>query len=159
MASKQLGTYLNDHLAGSVMALELLKRLADSAEGAEGGDTLAALHAEIQAENNLLRTIIERVNAHESVPRKTAAWFAEKAAELKLRLDDPGGGDFYRLEAFEVLAVGIHGKRGLWIVLRELAPGMPEIRIADYADLIEQADAQRKVVEEFRLKAALAGLT
>ena len=40
-------------------------------------------------------------------------------ARLKLRMDDASGGDFRLLEACELVAVGIEGKRGLWVALAE----------------------------------------
>jgi hypothetical protein len=39
-----LGTYLNDHLAGSAAGLELAEKLRDNNQGPELGDLMVALH-------------------------------------------------------------------------------------------------------------------
>ena len=45
MANESLATYLNDHLAGSVVALELLDLLEEDGAGTAQASTLAGVHA------------------------------------------------------------------------------------------------------------------
>ncbi len=59
MDTKLLGIYLNDHLAGSTVGLEMAKRAAGSNEGSELGDFLAKLAAEIEAERDTLKSIMD----------------------------------------------------------------------------------------------------
>ena len=99
-----------------------------------------------------------RVQVVESVPRQAAGWLAEKLTQLKVRLDDPATGTLRRLEALEVLAAGIDGKRALWRSLRVAAEGVPGLQDSDYDRLEQRAVEQREVVEGLRLEAAKAAL-
>jgi hypothetical protein len=156
MANQYLATYLNDHLAGSVVALELLEHLeaalADSAEAR----ALAQLRAEIAADRQELEALIERLNLARSRPRQVGAWLAEKMTEIKLRLDDPGAGALRQLESLEAVQIGIEGKRALWRALAAAAEDAPELRALDYARLERRAVEQHSRVETLRLEAARA---
>ncbi len=129
MESEHLATYLNDHLAGSVMALELLENLEGEHAGTALEGFLAELRADITVDQQELEALLEQLNVAKSRPRRVAAWLTEKASELKLRLDDPAHGALRLLESLEVLVVGIEGKRALWRALefccrgRARAPG------------------------------------
>lgn len=154
MSDQNVSTYLNDHLAGSVGALELLGHLeAAHADTALGG-FFAGLRADIEADQRELEALMGRLEVSPSGPRQAAAWLAEKAARLKLRLDDPAGGARRRLEALEALAVGIEGKRALWRALAAAAVSAPGLRGPDYQGLERRADEQRRRVEDARLEAA-----
>jgi hypothetical protein len=59
-------------------------------------------------------------------------------------------------EALEVLALGIQGKRSLWIALAALAPGDARLRQLDLERLAERAQAQFEEVERARLRLAPA---
>ena len=54
MANESLATYLNDHLAGSVVALELLDHLQTDRAGTEQTSILAGVHADIEADRQEL---------------------------------------------------------------------------------------------------------
>src|SRR5678815_2816605 len=92
MAEKHLATYLNDHLAGSVTGLELLAHLEVTQAGTDVADIVAHLHAEIEEEQQELVALMDRLQIARSPSRQAAAWLAEKATQLKLRLDDPADG-------------------------------------------------------------------
>jgi hypothetical protein len=92
----------------------------------------------------------------ESRPRQAMAWFSEKVAELKLRLDDSANGALRLLEAFEALALGIEGKRALWRALGAVAHAMPPD--VDFSRLERRATEQRAQVEKLRLDAAREAL-
>ena len=49
MPQDALGVYLNNHLAGSVIVLELLERLQDEAHGDPDAATFATLRGDIEA--------------------------------------------------------------------------------------------------------------
>jgi hypothetical protein len=158
MASDHVATYLNDHLAGAVAALELLARLEAAHSGTTSARELAELRAEIAADRQALESLMSRLNIDESRSRKAMAWLAERAAHLKLRLDDSTEGALGRLEAFEALALGIEGKRALWRALAAAANDAPGLRGADYERLTQRAEEQRGIVEEMRLAAARTAL-
>jgi hypothetical protein len=158
--SDALVTYLRDHLAGSVAAVELLDRLAAAHEGTPFGRFVAMLHAEVAEDQGTLESLLHELGAGESRVRHAAAWLSEKAARLKLRVvgtDERLG----RLEALETLALGILGKRGLWRALGAAVktPGAPApLRRLDLVRLESRAQAQYDRVEVERLAAARAAL-
>lgn len=158
MESEHLATYLNDHLAGSVMALELLENLEGEHAGTALEGFLAELRADITVDQQELEALLEQLNVAKSRPRRVAAWLTEEASELKLRLDDPAHGALRLLESLEVLVVGIEGKRALWRALEFAAEVEPALRAADYARLAQRAEEQHDRVELARLDAAKAAL-
>lgn len=155
MSLEHLGVYLNDHLAGSTAALELLVEL----EQLEGpGNWPSRLRFEIAADRKELEQLLKHTSLPTSTARRTVAWLTEKLAELKTRIDDRNGGRLRRLEMIEALCLGIEGKRALWTALQAVANGVPALQIVDYPRLIERAIDQRRTVEERRLEAAADAL-
>ena len=158
MAGEHIATYLNDHLAGAAGAFELLEHLESEHAGTEVGRLAAGLRADVEADRQALEAIMERLDIARSRTRKAAAWIGEKAAELKLRLDDPAGGSLRLFESLEALSLGIEGKRSLWRALAAAAEEAPDLRVADYEVLIRRAEEQRSRVETARLEAARRAL-
>ncbi len=78
MSATELTTYLNDHLAGSVAALELLDDLV--AHPAEPDDRayFTELRSDIAADQDVLRALLSEIGSGESSVRKAAGWLAEK---------------------------------------------------------------------------------
>jgi hypothetical protein len=157
MADTNLATYLNDHLAGSVAALELLDHLRSAYAETPIEGFIAQLYSDIDADVAELKTVMKRLDVAEHRTRKVAAWFTEKLARLKLKVD-PLAGDLQLFEGLEVLAIGIEGKRALWEALNVVAEESPALRLADYSMLSQRAAEQRARVEHERLKAAKAAL-
>ncbi len=158
MSQQHLATYLNDHLAGAVVALELLAHLEKLYPDTPVGRFCAALRAEIAADRAELEGIMARLDVSRSVTRRVSAWFAEKMSQLKLRLDDPAGGPLLLLEALDALSTGIEGKRLLWCALSAAAADTPALQGTDYARLDRRAEEQRTHVETVRVEAAKAAL-
>jgi len=158
MANDHLATYLNDHLAGSVVALELLEHLEETYTESSLSDFFKQLRADIVADRNELSRLMELLHISESRTRKASAWVAEKMTELKLRLDDSQGGPLFLFESLEALSLGIEGKRGLWIALIAAAEKSPALRIMDYERLKQRAEEQRGRVEKVRVDTAKEAL-
>ena len=154
MANSHLSTYLNDHLAGAEAAVEPLDHLEAEHPGTPIAMLAAGLRADVVADRRELETLMVRLDVARSGPRQAGAWLAEKATQLKLRLDDPQGGGLRLLEIFEALSLGIEGKRLLWRSLKTAAVYNPELQGTDYASLERRADEQRLGVEPFRMGAA-----
>jgi hypothetical protein len=68
MVNQNLAIYLNDHLGGSVVAIELLERL--EAARTDMTTTLAQVRADIEADRAELREIMRRLQIAQSRPRK-----------------------------------------------------------------------------------------
>jgi hypothetical protein len=156
--SENLGTYLNDHVAGSVLALELLDHLIDVPE-APDRKLLTQLRIEIQEDQDVLRQLLRSVGTGESTARKAAAWLTEKLGRVKLRLDESGSGELRMLEGLETLALGIQGKLALWRSLATLGDAVPPLKTLDLARLQARALDQFERVDRLRLQAARQGLS
>ena len=150
--SENLGTYLNDHVAGSVLALELLDHLIDLPE-APDRKLLTQLRIEIQEDQDVLRQLLRSVGAKESTARKAAAWLTEKLGRAKLRIDESGSGELRLLEGLETLALGIQGKLALWRSLATLRDAVPPLKTLDLARLQSRALEQFERVDRLRLDA------
>jgi hypothetical protein len=158
MANESLATYLNDHLAGAVVALELLDHLEEDGAGTAGASILANVHADIEADRQELEAFMARLGIAVSEPRQATGWLVEKLSELKLHLDDAGDGALRRLEALETVSLGIAGKQALWHALAAAAEDVPELNGLDYTRLARRAETQREMVERLRLHAAKEAL-
>src|SRR5258706_4608527 len=100
MADQYVATYLNDHMAGSEAALELIEHLEQEQAGTPVARFAAELRVEIEADRHTLEALMERLQISVSRPRKAAAWLAERFTELKLKLDDRPAGALQQLEGF-----------------------------------------------------------
>ena len=153
MSDGSVTTYLNDHLAGSVGAIELVERAIEENAGTLLARRLEEILKEIRKDQAVLQDLIERLGSKENRLKKAGAWLAEKAGRVKLGgTGDPG--ELARLELLETLAMGIHGKRGLWRALRVVALRYPVLQGVDLDLLERRAVEQHDRVEEWRLEAA-----
>jgi hypothetical protein len=158
MSDKALASYLNDHLAGAVSALELLEYLEAEPEDADVRRLAAELRAEVATDRQELERLMERFEISKSPTRRAASWVAEKAGELKLRLTGAAGGALALLEALDALSLGIEGKKMLWRVLAAAAQDAPALQGVDYDGLERRAEDQRRRVEVVREEAARQAL-
>ena len=122
MSREALGIYLNDHLAGSVVAVETLERLVEVGHPSLSPETLRGLLAEIEQDREVLRTLLERLDIAEHPVKKAAAWLTEKVGRIKL--DE---GSLGRMEMLDTLALGTLGKLKLWLALEQVAPRHSEL--------------------------------
>jgi hypothetical protein len=158
MSIHTLTTYLNDHLAGSLAAVELLNHLRELSRGTGRERILLTLEAEIEKDRAVLQELLSELGGKESRVRSAAAWLTEKVGEAKLKLDDPGSGELRLLEALETLGLGILGKLALWRALEVAREEVPQLRKLDFAALKSRALAQHGQVETERLQAAHTAL-
>lgn len=148
--SKLLGIYLNDHLAGSVIGVELAKRAADNNEGSELGDFLSRAAEEIESDRDALKSVMDHLGVTESRVKMPIAWAAEKIGRLKPNGQITGYSPLSRVTELEGLIVGITGKLALW---RALSATRSDLGAFDLGTLIERAESQRDEVERFRIEA------
>jgi len=154
MATDPLVTYMNNHLAGSRSALQLLEHLIESTSNPSTHELLVEVRAEIAADRRVLEDLIRRAGGAPSIVRDVGGWIAERVARLKLAIDDPSNGPLRRLEALEVLALGIEGKRVLWRALSAVAASVRGLADVNFGDLIRRAAEQQARVEAQRIEAA-----
>ena len=106
---KLLGIYLNDHLAGSTVGVELARRAASQNEGTDYGDVLARVAAEIDEDREALQHLMEALEVKRDHPKVLAGWVAEKLGRLKPNGQILGYSPLSRLVELETLAFGITG--------------------------------------------------
>ena len=153
MHNESLTIYLNDHSAGAQAAITLMKHLEKQYPG-EIAAFVSKLRQDIEADERQLQGLIERLGHSKVNLRKTASSLAEWAAQLKLVVDDPGGGELRLLESLEILALGIAGKGALWRGLRAAAAEVPELGGMDYDALEQRALEQHDRVDQRRIAVA-----
>jgi hypothetical protein len=151
-----LETYLHDHLAGSVGAVEMVERAIAENEGDRLAVVLAQVLADIREDQEVLRRLLAGLGAGESPLKKAGAWLMEKAGRLKL--GDTGEAAIQRFEMLEALSLGILGKLALWRALQRVADRHPALREVDLAAMERRALEQHQRIEGYRLEAAREAL-
>jgi hypothetical protein len=147
-----LTTYLQDHLAGSMHAIELLKAMRDHQASEPLGQFAGQLLIEIEADRNVLSDLVRRTGTTPGGVKEWGAWLAEKVSRLKLK---HGSGDgLGTFEALEFLMLGIHGKWALWRALSEIARFDSRLKSTDFSQLTARAESQEAQVDERRLALA-----
>ncbi|HET9006692.1 MAG TPA: hypothetical protein VFQ04_08245, partial [Actinomycetes bacterium] len=114
-----LGVYLNDHLAGSAAGIELAEKLRDNNQGTELGNTMAALHRDIEQDRATLEELMARLEVERHPVKEAAGWLLERLSRLRLNPAITGSADLTRLLETEALSLGIEGKLAMWRVLKE----------------------------------------
>ena len=152
----ELSDYLNDHLAGSVAALELLDRLVETYTGKPLERFFRELRDDIHADQEQLEGLIAKLGVKESTVRKAGAWIAEKFSRTKIDLEPEEKSDLGLFLALEALVLGITGKRSLWRALGAASRAVPELARLDYSGLEKRAIDQCERVEARRLEIARA---
>jgi hypothetical protein len=144
---RYLSIYLNDHLAGATVGVELARRAVRSnRDRPEPSEPLAGVCAEIEADRVTLEQVMDRLAVRRSAVKPAAGWLAEKLGRLKLNGQLRGHSPLSRVVELEGLCLGISGKIELWRAL-ERALGA-EWSGFDFRQLGERAERQRATVEE-----------
>jgi hypothetical protein len=154
MSMEDLTIYLNDHLAGSVSAIELVDHLIETYRGKSLEPFFTNLRNEIDADQRALQDLIKKLGVKESAVRKAGAWVAEKLARMKVRVSDSEKDQMGLLDALEGLLLGITGKGALWSALEEASENVAQLRGLDYARLQQRAREQCDLVDAKRLESA-----
>jgi hypothetical protein len=150
--SDPLQTYLADHLAGAVHAIELLKNLQDKYRNETLGHFAHRLLSAIDADKTVLEDLAKQVGKGPSVVKDAISWAGEKFGRVKLRHDDEESlGTF---QALETLSLGIQGKLALWRALGVVATADERLRGPDYAALSRRAQDQYEEVDQKRMELA-----
>lgn len=151
-ANRYVAIYLNDHLAGATLGVELVRRAVREHGETELGPFLRELAYEIESDYAALRSLMRDLAVREQRAKAAAAWTAEKLGRLK-----PNGHVVRRspltpLVELEGLRLGVLGKRMLWDALAEMP--LPDDVRARVDVLAARADRQLERIEAYRLRAA-----
>jgi hypothetical protein len=156
--ARYLPIYLNDHLAGATIGVELARRTRKENDAGDLGEFLDWLHGQLLEDRDALLALIERLGLKPSRSKVAAGWTAEKLGRLKTNGHVRSYSPLSRLLELEGLASGVDGKRALWLSLREVADRDARLEGAELDRLIERAREQRDRLEPHRLAAAAAAL-
>jgi hypothetical protein len=148
---KELNSYLNDHLAGSVSALELIAHWAHVQKGKPLGAFFAETQREVKADQATLQNIMRSLGVEESKVRQAGAWMAEKVGRAGLMIAGDEAGTPGLVLTLEGLMMGIVGKKLLWRALA--AAKLPQLNGYDFEGLEGQAEQQIERIEVERIRA------
>ena len=154
LGGDRLSIYLNDHLAGATMGVNLARRAAGNNRSTSYGPVLDALAEEIEQDRRALLTVMERLSVGPDRLKVALAWGAEKAGRLKLNGELLRYSPLSRLEELEALALGVTGKLALWETLCRTHGADPRLRGVDVEELVDRARSQRRRLERQRVRAA-----
>lgn len=154
---KELASYLNDHLAGSVGALELIAHWAHDQKGKSLGAFFAETEREIKADQDKLRDVIRSLGIEESKVRKAGAWAAEKLGRARLIIAGDESGSLGLVLTLEGLIMGVTGKKLLWRALA--AANLPQLGDYDFDELQRRAEQQIERIEAERMRAVPEAFT
>ena len=154
---KELDSYLNDHLAGSVGALELIGHCARLYKGKSLGVFFADMKAQIGADQDTLRNLMHRLGIAESKARQAGAWAGEKVGRALFSLagNEPNGVGL--LLVLEGLVMGVSAKKLLWRTLS--AANLPKLNDIDFEQLQRRAEDQIERVQAEQLRSGRRALT
>ena len=149
---KDLDSYLNDHLAGSISALELIAHWAEVHKGEPLGSFFVATEREIKEDQDTLRNVMRSVGVEESKLRQAGAWAAEKIGRARLMMAGDEPGSLGLVLTLEGLIMGITGKKMMWRALA--AANLSNASNWDFGELQRRADQQIEHTEIERMRAA-----
>lgn len=157
---ESLMTYLNDHLAASIAALQLLERLVTTLREPSMVTTLRTLTDDVTAEQGLVRDIIAAGGGTENTMAQAVSWVGEKVARLKIGPGESDPSGLMLFEALEAISVGFWGRRCLWSTLAHLSR---EVTVPpgtiDFAALEARAEQHLTMLDALRLQSSSAALS
>jgi flagellar hook-basal body complex protein FliE len=159
LSQEALNVYLNDHLAGSVAAVDLIEQALDRNKGTELGVFLQQLLDDVRADQGALQRLMEQFDVEKSGVKQATSWAAEKFSRLKFMTTGRTSEGLRNLLELEALLLGVGGKRSLWLSLKAASEADSRLEQADLDALIKRAEDQISGIEQHRDEAARQGLT
>jgi hypothetical protein len=156
-ADRFLAIYLNDHLAGATLGVELARRLRSSNQGdPEMGAPLARVCTEIEADRETLERLMDHLQVGRDQVKPMLAKAAERLGRLKLNGRFLGYSPLSRVLELEVLSGLVGAKMQLWNALEQSFG--ESLDGFDFHDLAARADNQGQRLENLHLAAARRAL-
>ena len=154
-----LGTYLNDHPAGSTTGRELARRAAANNRSSPLGEFLRELAREIDEDRDTLLTLMRELDVRVDRLKVLGGWTLEKVARLKPNGKLLGYSPLSRLLELEGLTLGVRGKLALWRALSEIQIEQPALAAAGLTALEDRAERQLSQSERSCREAAAEALS
>jgi hypothetical protein len=148
---KNLDSYLNEHLAGSLGALELIDHWAEVHKDEPLGSFFLEIEKEIKADQDTLRDVMRTLHVEESKVRKAGAWAAEKVGRARLIIAGDESDSLGLVLTLEGLIMGVTGKKLLWAAL-DAAKLLP-VSTYNFEQLQRRAEQQVERIGAERISA------
>ena len=148
---KELDSYLNDHLAGSVSALELLEHWIRVHDGEQLADFFRDIKAEVRQDQEKLREVMQSLRIKQSNVRQAGAWAAEKVGRVRLMIAGDEPRSIGLMLTLEGLIMGVTGKKLMWRALA--AANLPQLNGYHFEDVQRRAEQQIERLEAERMRA------
>lgn len=149
-----LRIYLNDHLAGSIIGVEVTRRARAENEGNSVGEYLSMLLGELREDRATLESVMSVLGLRRDPLKQGLAWMGEKLGRLKLNGRVTSYSPLSRVVELEGLCLGTEGRLSLWRTLRRLARKDERLGRFDFGALIIRTEHQRRSLERLRQQAS-----
>lgn len=146
-----LQIYLDDHVAVSVAAYELVGRMIRSGAHTDHIPLLTDVQAEIADDRRRTEDCLEALGARPSRAKLGLAWLAEKGGRLKLNGRILATSPLTPLVELEGLGLALEAHRALWRVLERHGP---ETDRDDFRARANRTERRMGEIEQLRLRAA-----
>lgn len=153
MNDNNLAQYLDNHLAGSVAGIDLVKTMISEQRGTNVAIFLEKLLQELQDDQDVVRRALKELGQKETKVKGMGAWALEKLAFSPLT------GLAYNSELrpvveLEAILLATLGRRGMWLLLERFHDRYPCLSFTDFGMLRQRADRQAEELERYREEAA-----
>lgn len=145
-----LKIYLNDHLAGSTVGVELARRAKSENADNAVGEYLDTFLRELLEDRSILLGVMSALGLERDVMKQGVAWVGEKVGRLKLNGQLTGYSPLSRVVELEGLCLGTEGRLSMWRTLRRLSRKDERLGRFDFSALITRAEHQRRILERLR---------
>lgn len=132
----------------------VIQHFIDTMEESEARDYFLQLNRAVESDRVLLEHLLSSAGLKSSGLASAAGGITARVGFLKLMWEGFEPGELGMFEGLEMIALGIQGKRLLWLALREIACWFPEWDDVDFSKLELDAISQRDGVEFWRIEAA-----
>jgi len=148
---KPLVAYLRDHLSGSDVAINVVRRLRGAHEGTDEGQLFAFLADEFEKDREVVRLLLADLGASGRSIKRAAG----HASGALLSMTASGRQErLSALRTLEALAMGAQGKRCMWRALHCLDGAVSAPAGVSFAELESRAVRQWEAIEQRRLAVA-----
>jgi hypothetical protein len=151
---KPLSIYLNDHLMGATLGVNLFRRSARSQAKRPWGPMLAQLAEEVDQDRETLIAIMTSLGIPRRQYKILAGGLGERLARAKLN-----GGLIHRsplsdLIELEGMYLGVIGKASGWQALLQVTATLPGLDHEQIQNLVDRASSQAARLADARRRAA-----
>jgi hypothetical protein len=148
--ARYLPIYLNDHLTGATIGVELAKRACSENEGTELGSFLGELCTELVEDRRALLSLMRDLGIAPSRAKIAAGWIAERLGRLRLNGEVKEYSPLSRVVELEGLTSGVGAKLEMWRALQEIRDQDERLQAAPLDELVARARSQSERLEPYR---------